>query len=81
MRFLFSWLLVSKDKSNSRFGVNQFSFKVFVYFFAQVIDVYIDKVGTGIKVGILDFFGNFYPADDPFCILHHVGKQIVFFWR
>ena len=43
---------------------------------AIAIGIYV-----GIEVGIPDFFGNFYPADDPFCILHHVSKQVVFFRR
>ena len=62
-------------------------------FQAMLADIEAGKVGTVIvkdmsrlgrnylQVGIPDFFGNFYPADDSFCILHHVGKQVVFFWR
>ena len=61
--------------------MNQFGFKVFVYFFAQVIDVYIDKVGTGIEVGITDYFVKFYTADDAYCFLYLVSQQVVFLWR
>ena len=61
--------------------MNKFRFKVTVYLFAKVVDIYINKVGSRIKMRVPDFLRYLYPAQYSFgifvvlmCILN-VGKE------
>jgi hypothetical protein len=59
--------------------MDQFGVEILVYLFAEIVDVYVDKVGPGIEVGIPNLFGYLYTAENPLCILGHVEQQVVFF--
>ena len=52
--------------------MDQFGVEILVYLFAEIVDVYVDKVGSGIKVGIPYFFVYFYIIIKPLYILFHV---------
>ena len=70
-------LLHSGDKPllllfGTGFGMEQFGVEVLVYLFAEIVDVYIDKVGPGIEMGLPNLFGYLYAAENPLCILGHV---------
>ena len=52
--------------------MDQFGVEILVYLFAEIVDVYVDKVGSGIKVGIPKLFGYLYTTENPLSIIGHV---------
>ena len=55
--------------------MNQFPFETFVNLLAQVVDIHVDKIRTGIKMGIPDLFRNLHTTDDGEVFLCQVARR------
>ena len=61
--------------------MNKLAVKVLVYLLAQIVDIYVDKVGSRIEMGVPHLLGYLYTADNFFGILHQLEQKNVYLRR
>ena len=70
-----------KDVTDPANGMNQLIGEVTINFLAQIVDVYIDDIGEGVKVIIPDMLSDHGPCQGRLRIAHEELQQSIFLGR
>ena len=72
-------LFFPENITHTNMGLNKFFRIFFIYFIAEVVNVYVNNICIGLKVYFPNVHSNISTGKDPVLITEEIFKQLKFF--